>query len=96
MTGVGYVAMDIALFMASILAALVNLFYLRSSMGYSKGIAFMRLLRCTGWVLFSSRLGAVLFTTGDVLISVPGAIAIFFLAAGEIVALFNRGQKVLL
>lgn len=94
MIGVGLISMDIALFMSTIAAGLVNLYYLPMCWRYSKGVAGMRMLRLAGWIVLSTRFGAVLFTTGDILISPPAAIGVFFLAAGEIAALFNRGKKV--
>lgn len=96
MNGVGHIGMDVALFMAVICAAAVNLHYLTKFREYSKGIALMRLFRCTGWVILGTRFGSVLFTTGDLLISVHAATSVFFLAAGEIAAIFNRGKKVTL
>lgn len=86
--------MDVALFMAIVFAAGVNIFYIPKCWRQSRGIAVMRLLRLAGWVVLGSRFGNVLFTTGDIMISVPGAIGLFFLASGEIAALFNRGKNV--
>ena len=90
--GEGNVEMDIALFMARCAAFAVNLYYLPRWLKHSRGMALMRLFRVTGWLIISARFGGVLFTTGDILISVPAAIGLFFLVAGEVSALFNRGK----
>ena len=92
MMGQGMVGMDVALFMACCAAAAVQIYYLPSWWREVRGMAVMRLMRLAGWVIFATRFGFVLFTAGDILVSVPSAIAMFFLAAGEVAALFNRGK----
>lgn len=92
MVGEGMVEMDVALFMACCAACAVNIYYLPAWHRASKNMAFMRLLRVAGWLVISARFGTVLLTIGDIAISVPSSIGLFFLAAGEIVALFNRGK----
>lgn len=52
----------------------------------------MRLLRLTGWTILATRFGWVLAHTGDILTTLPSTIALMFLAAGEIAAIFNRGK----
>ena len=96
MIGEGYVAMDVALFMACCAACAVNVYYLPAWFRASRGMALMRLLRLVGWLVLSARFGMILFVYGDISISVPSATALFFLAAGEIAALFNRGKTGLL
>ena len=90
--GVGFIGLDVALFMSCIAAAGVNCYYIPSWFKASKGMAVMRIFRVAGWLIFVARYGFVLATTGDILISLPSEIAIFFLAAGEIAAVFNRGK----
>ena len=92
MVGQGMIAMDVSLFMACCAACAVNVYYLPAWYRASKGMAFMRLLRVTGWAVIGARFGSVLFDTGDLAVSIPAAIGLFFLAAGEIVAIFNRGK----
>jgi hypothetical protein len=91
-TGEGLLGMDVAVFMACMGAAAVNIFYAAKWYGIDHGMGVMRLLRVAGWLILSTRFGFVLSTTGDILISVPSAIAMFFLAAGEVAAVFNRGK----
>ena len=90
--GQGYIIMDVALFIACSIAALVNIKYAMTWCRQDFGLGLMRLLRVTGWMILSLRFGYVLGSTGDILISVPSAIALFFLAGGEIVAVFLRGK----
>ena len=85
-------AMDIALFLAVFSAAGVNLYYLPAWWRVSRSMALMRILRIIGWVILGVRFGVVLLTSGNILISSPSAIGLFFLTAGEIAALFNRGK----
>lgn len=92
--GEGMLAMDIALLMSATAAAAVNAYYLPACFRVSRGIAAMRGLRVMGWTVLSSRYAMVLLTVGDIQVSIPGAIAIFLLAAGELYALFNRGKFV--
>ena len=92
MVGQGMIAMDVSLFMACCAAFTVNVYHLPAWYYASKSMAFMRLLRVTGWLVVAARFGSVLLTTGDIAVSVPMAIGLFFLAAGEIVAIFNRGK----
>lgn len=94
MTGQGYVAVDVALFMLICGAASVHAILLPSWHRTSPLLGLSRVLRMTGWVLLGARFGAVLFTTGDVLISMPAAIAIGFLACGDIAVIFCRGKVI--
>jgi len=94
--GQGFIAMDVALFMMVQAAALVQIYLLPSRFGRGGVFAVGGVLRLIGWVLIASRFGQVLFTTGDIYISIPSAIAVMFLACAEIAMLFNRGKKVTL
>lgn len=90
--GQGYILMDVALFIACVLAALVNIKYALRWYAHDVGMAVMRFIRVTGWMILSLRFGYVLGSSGDILISLPSAIALFFLTAGEIAAVFLRGR----
>ena len=92
MLGQTNLAVDIALFLAVCGAAGVNIYYLPAWWRVSRSMAMMRILRIVGWVILGLRFGVVLLTSGDILISLPSAIGLFFLTAGEIAALFNRGK----
>ena len=92
--GEGMVAMDIALFMLTVAAAAVQLYCLRTWENVGWGLGLARVLRLAGWMIISARFGSVLFTQGDIAISVPSAIGLMFLACGEIVVGFNRGKFV--
>lgn len=94
--GQGYVAMDVALFMSVCAAASVQIYYLPRWWAAGRGFAAIRLLRLAGWLILGSRYGTVLFTQGDIAISVPAAIAVFFLCAAEVAQLFNKGKAVAL
>ena len=92
--GVGMVEMDIALFMFTLAAVAVQLFYLRSWMKIGLGLGLVRLLRLAGWLILAARFGSVLFTQGDIAISIASAIAVMFLAAGEIAVTMNAGKVI--
>ena len=92
--GMGMIEMDIALFMATVAAIAVQLFYLKTWMRLGWGLGLVRLLRLAGWLILSARFGSVLFTTGDIAISVASAIGLMFLAAGEIAVTLNPGKVV--
>lgn len=92
--GKGMVEMDIALFMLTVAAIAVQLYYLKSWIKLGWGMGLIRLLRLAGWLILAARFGSVLFTVGDIAISLASAIAVMFLAASEIVVVLNRGQKV--
>lgn len=88
--------MDIALWMLTVAAVCVNLYFLPGRFRISAGVGMIRLLRLTGWMVLSARFGFVLFTEGDILIAVPSAIGIGFIASGELATIFSRGKTVLL
>lgn len=90
--GQGLIAMDVAVFMACLGAAIINAKYAHKWYAQDQGMGVMRLLRVIGWSILTARFGYVLATTGDILISPPSAIAVLFLAAGELAAVFNRGK----
>lgn len=94
MIGEGLVFLDIALFMLTCGAAAVHVYFLPSWYSHSPGLGLIRLLRLVGWLILGARFGAVLFTTGDILISLPSIIGLSFLAAGDICAIFNRGKTI--
>lgn len=96
MSGEGMVGMDVALWMITFGAACVNLHFLPGRFRISVGVGMIRLLRLVGWVILSARFGFVLLTEGDILITVPSAIAIAFLASGEIVTIFSHGKVITL
>ena len=88
--GHGYIEMDIGLFISCCAAAGVNLYYLGEKYQRSGRVFFPRLLRAVGWVVISARFGGVLFYTGDIMISLPAAIGVFFLIAGDLSLVFTR------
>lgn len=92
--GQGMVEMDIALFMLTVAAIAVQLYYLRTWIKISWGLGLVRLLRLTGWLILSARFGSVLFTTGDIAISAASAIGLMFLACGEIAVTMNAGKVI--
>ena len=94
MVGKGMVEMDIALFMFTVAAIAVQLYYLKTWIKVSWGLGIVRLLRLAGWMILSARFGSVLFTQGDIAISAASAIGLMFLAVSEIAVILNRGQKV--
>jgi len=85
---------DVALFMVTVGAAAVNVYYLPQRFAVSTGVAIARCLRLAGWLILSARFGHMLISGGDIPISIPGVVAFFFLALGEIAAIFNRGKEV--
>lgn len=92
--GQGYIAMDCALIMAVAAAATVQAYYLPRWWRAGKGFAVIRILRLTGWLILGARYGQILATVGDIAISIPAAIAVFFLAGAEVAQLFNRGKAI--
>lgn len=92
MNGQGFLGLDVLLFMMTCGAAAVHVFYLPAWYRASAGLGLMRLLRLTGWTILATRFGWVLAHTGDILTTLPSTIALMFLAAGEIAAIFNRGK----
>lgn len=95
MVGIGNIEMDIVMFMLTVGAALVSaVMAWRHWLSYTGAFAWLRVLRCVGWAILAARYGTVLFTTGDILISVPAAIAICFLATGDIAIVFFKGKWV--
>lgn len=90
--GQGYISMDVALFFACVLAALVNIKYVLGWYAQDFGMAVMRFIRVVGWMILSLRFGYVLGSAEDILISLPSAVALFFLAAGEVASVFLRGR----
>ena len=87
--GVGNIPMDVALFMMTVFAAVVSaVMTYKHWINAPHGFALLRGLRCTGWCILSARYATVLFTTGDILISVPSAIGLCFLALGDIAIVF--------
>lgn len=94
MMGQGWVGADVTIFMLICAAATVHICYLPSWFRMSPALALIRVLRLTGWLILGARFGVVLFTTGDVLISMPSLIGLGFLAAGDIAVIFNRGKVI--
>ena len=94
MVGKGMVEMDIALFMLTVAAIAVQLYYLKTWMKLGWGLGLVRLLRLAGWMILSARFGSVLFTQGDIAISAASAIGLMFLAASEIVVTMNAGKVI--
>lgn len=93
MTGIGNIGMDVALFMLTAAAAAVS--GLMTWRNWHEGaFAVLRLLRCIGWSILAARYSYVLSTTGDVLIAVPTAIGLAFLACGDIAIVFFKGRWV--
>lgn len=94
-TGQGMVELDIAIFMLTVAAAAVSLITtVKQYRSESRAFAIARLMRTVGWCILSARFGTVLFTTGDILISLPAIIATAFLAAGDISIVFFKGKWV--
>ena len=91
-----HLAMNIALFMAGCAACAVNAYYLPTCLRISKGIALLRLFRVVGWLVMIARFGSVLLISDSIPTSFSAATGLFFLAAGEIVVLLNRGKVGLL
>ena len=90
--GQGYIFLDVVAFIACALAAFVNMKYAVAWYAESRGLFIMRVLRIAGWSIFTLRFGYVLGSTGDLMIPLPSLIALFFLTAGEISAVFLRGK----
>ena len=82
--------MDVALFMSCIAACAVNLYCMPIWFRLTRTILCIRLLRVAGWLVLGARFGSILFLDGDIHISIPSAIGLFFLAGSEMFALFNR------
>lgn len=94
-TGVGMLGVDVAIFMLTIGAQFASAVMAgRHLIADSRCFAVLRVMRCAGWSILAARFGVVLFTTGDILISVPSAIAVAFLATADIAILFFRGKWV--
>lgn len=92
--GQGYIGWDVSLFMLTIGAMVVNIFYVHSWFKISAMLGVIRLLRATGWLILATRFGFVLMTSGDILISVPSIIALMFLAIGEMSIILFRGKAI--
>ena len=92
MDGQGHVWMDVMLFVVMCFTAGVHLYCLRSWMGQRDGIGIGLLLRLGGWLVLSARFGAMLLEAGDIPVSVPSAIGLFLLAAGDIAGMLSRGN----
>ena len=90
--GQGYIFFDVVLFIACALAAFVNIKYAVAWYSEGRGLFVMRLIRIVGWSIFTLRFAYVLGSTGDLIIPLPSLIALSFLAAGEIAAVFLRGK----
>ena len=86
-------AADVALFMACVAALVVNAYYLPIWLKVSVGLAVIRVLRLAGWLILCAGFGTVLVTQGFITISPSGAIALCFLAAGEVALMFSRGRQ---
>ena len=85
--------MDVLLFVVICAAAVVHVLCLRGWMRQHEGIGVGLLLRLAGWSVLAARFGAVLFSDGDIPVSVPAAIGLFFLASGDIIGMLFRGRK---
>lgn len=90
--GQGYIFFDVVMFFSCALAALVNIKYAVEWYRQGRGLFLLRLIRVIGWTIFTLRFGYVLGSTGDILVPLPSLIALIFLAAGEIAAVFLRGK----
>ena len=93
MTGQGHIEMDVLLFVCMCLTAGVHLYCLPSWLHQRDGVVVGLLLRLAGWLVISARFGAVLWQTGDLPVSVPSAIGLFLIAAGDIAGMLGRGKK---
>ena len=93
--GQGMLGVDITIFMLVVGAQVVSAVMAgRHWLSDSPAFALLRVFRCVGWSILAARFGTVLFTTGDVLISVPSAIALMFLACGDIAIVLFKGKWV--
>ena len=94
MDGRGHIEMDVALFVALCAATGVHLYCLRSWMRQREGVGIGLLLRLGGWLVLTARFGVVLIDTGDLPVTVPAAIGLFLLAAGDIAGMLSRGTSI--
>ena len=92
MSGQGHVGMDVALFVVMFIAAGVHLYCLPAWLRQREGIGLGLLLRLGGWLVLAARFGTVLVEEGDIPVSVPSAIGLFLLAAGDIAGMLSRGN----
>ena len=88
----GHIEMDTVLFVVMCIATGVHVYCLRSWIRQREGIGIGLLLRLGGWLVLSARFGAMLLETGDLPVSVPSAIGLFLLAAGDIAGMLSRGN----
>lgn len=94
MTGAGNIPLDIALFMLTVGAACVSAYLAFKWFSATPELAVLRVLRATGWSILSARFGFLLFTVGDLPVSVPSIIALAFLACGDIAMIFYIGKAI--
>lgn len=90
MSGEGFIALDVVLFMAVVAACLAHVAQLHKYWWGPRHLYTGNILKLTGWLCFSARFGHVLLTQGDLLIPLPSEFALLFLAAGDLKGVLSR------
>lgn len=83
MTGEGFVALDVALFISILGAWLAHLYHLPACWRESRHLYVGSALRMVGWVCLSARYWNALLLEGDILIPIAAEFALLFIAFGD-------------
>lgn len=76
---------DLLLTAVCVLAFLIQIYHIKERLVTQPNIAFINILRLSGWGLFSCRYIYVMLTTQDIIISWPSFLAIMAFAVSDLI-----------